>query len=102
MRKGRAFMLIGMLTHSRFLTFHIVVISIVLTSIFMLFTAGELGPMAAIFVPLGLYLIVFCACMEGLFFARLGVARVWMHWQRRRGLRHTDRMAKRPAAVRPA
>ncbi|PTT93024.1 hypothetical protein DBR42_00870 [Pelomonas sp. HMWF004] len=96
----RGIMLINLLTQSRFLTFHIAAVSLIFTGAFMLATASELGPMAAIFVPMGIYLVFFAFCLESLFIVRLGLVRIWTRWQRRRTNQLLDDVAKRQGAFR--
>jgi len=87
--KFKGFWLVNLLTQNRYLTFHIASISILLTGGFILGTANELGAMAAIFVPLGIYICFLGLSLEALFFLRLMALRLWVAYNKARAARRT-------------
>ncbi len=61
-------------TIGRYVVLHTVAVAIILTGVVMLLTATELGPVAAFIVALGLYMVIFGACIELLFGLRFVLA----------------------------
>jgi hypothetical protein len=61
-------------TPGKYVVLHITVTAIIITSLVMILSAGELGPVAAFVIPFGMYAFIFGACIELLFWSRLAIA----------------------------